>query len=64
MRVPDDISVAGFDDIADGRYAVPSLTTVSLDKRAIASEAVDLLTQRMGDRSHDQRMVSVGYSIM
>ncbi|WP_284975715.1 LacI family DNA-binding transcriptional regulator [Arthrobacter sp. efr-133-TYG-104] len=64
VRVPEDIAVAGFDDIADGRYAVPSLTTVSFDKRKIAKEALRLLTERMADRSHAQRVVSVDFSIV
>lgn len=63
VRVPDDIAVAGFDDVVDGRYAVPSLTTVSFDKRAIATEALRLLTERMADRSHGQRIVEIDYSI-
>jgi DNA-binding LacI/PurR family transcriptional regulator len=64
LRIPEDIAVAGFDDIADGRYAVPSLTTVSFDKRAIATEALRLLTERMGDRGQEQRVVSIDYSIV
>ncbi|WP_284979164.1 LacI family DNA-binding transcriptional regulator [Arthrobacter sp. fls2-241-R2A-200] len=64
VRVPEDIAVAGFDDIADGRYAVPSLTTVSFDKRRIATEALRLLTERMADRSHAQRVVTVDFSIV
>ncbi|SDX12851.1 transcriptional regulator, LacI family [Arthrobacter sp. cf158] len=64
LRVPEDIAVAGFDDIADGRYAVPSLTTVSFDKRTIAREALRLLTERMGDRGSAQRVVSVDFSIV
>lgn len=64
LRVPEDIAVAGFDDIADGRYAVPSLTTVSFDKRTIASEALRLLTERMADRGSAQRVVSVEYTIV
>jgi DNA-binding LacI/PurR family transcriptional regulator len=64
IRVPDDIAVAGFDDVADGRFAVPSLTTVSFDKRRIASEALRLLTERMTRRDSPQRMVQVDYSIV
>jgi DNA-binding LacI/PurR family transcriptional regulator len=37
VRVPEDVSIAGFDDIAYGRYASPSLTTV------------DMQSERMGD---------------
>lgn len=64
VRVPDDIAVAGFDDVIDGRFAVPSLTTVSFDKHVIAAQALRLLTERMSDRSHEQRLVEVGYSIV
>ena len=58
------MAVAGFDDIADGQYAVPSLTTVSFDKRLVASEALRLLTERMADRNGEQRVVTVDYSIV
>ncbi|WP_455835536.1 LacI family DNA-binding transcriptional regulator [Pseudarthrobacter siccitolerans] len=64
LRIPADIAVAGFDDIADGRYAVPSLTTVSFDKRAVATEALRLLTERMADRGHEQRLVPIDYRIV
>ncbi|HKU34729.1 MAG TPA: LacI family DNA-binding transcriptional regulator [Paenarthrobacter sp.] len=64
IRVPEDIAVAGFDDIADGRFAVPPLTTVSFDKRSIAVEAIRLLTERMGSRGDAQRLVRVDYSIV
>ena len=64
ISVPADVAVAGFDDIADGQYAVPSLTTVSFDKRQIASEALRLLTERMADRAAAQRVATVDYRIV
>ena len=64
IRIPEDVAVAGFDDIADGQYAVPSLTTVSFDKRQVASEALRLLTERMGDREGKQKVVSIDYRIV
>ncbi|HZX07875.1 LacI family DNA-binding transcriptional regulator [Kribbella sp.] len=52
LRVPDDIALVGFDDIEDGRYSTPSLTTISPDKTQIAKNAVQLLLDRLdGDRS-------------
>ena len=64
IAVPGDIAVAGFDDIADGQYAVPSLTTVSFDKRKVASEALRLLTERMADRGGPQRVVALDYAVV
>ena len=43
LRVPDDISVAGFDGIRFGQYAIPSLTTVHQPADAIGRETVNLL---------------------
>jgi DNA-binding LacI/PurR family transcriptional regulator len=48
VRVPDDVAVVGFDDIDDGRYSIPSLSTVSPDKAEIARTAVEFLVSRLG----------------
>jgi DNA-binding LacI/PurR family transcriptional regulator len=46
--IPADLAVAGFDDIEDGRYATPALTTIAPDKAAIAREALGCLADRLG----------------
>jgi DNA-binding LacI/PurR family transcriptional regulator len=48
LHVPGDLAVAGIDDIEDGRYASPTLTTVSPDKAAIAAAALRCLADRLG----------------
>jgi DNA-binding LacI/PurR family transcriptional regulator len=48
LRVPEDVAVVGYDDIEDGRYSNPSITTISPDKGMIAETAVERLLTRIG----------------
>ncbi|NYI07513.1 LacI family DNA-binding transcriptional regulator [Allostreptomyces psammosilenae] len=43
LRVPEDLAVAGFDDLAEAAYSDPPLTTVASDREAMARAAVELL---------------------
>jgi len=43
IRVPEDFSVVGFDDLASSRYLSPPLTTISQPMRQIGIRAVNLL---------------------
>lgn len=47
IHVPDDIAVAGFDDIASARYASPSLTTVHVPVYDIGRRAGERLVQQI-----------------
>jgi DNA-binding LacI/PurR family transcriptional regulator len=65
MRIPDDIAVVGFDDIEEGLFTWPSLTTVAPDKRRIAQAAVSLLVQRLaGGRSGSHELVRPPYRLV
>ncbi|WP_328851511.1 LacI family transcriptional regulator [Micromonospora globbae] len=64
LRVPEDVAVAGFDGIEDGRFSVPTLTTIAPDKERIARLAVELLANRIdGDRSAPARELSAPYRL-
>jgi DNA-binding LacI/PurR family transcriptional regulator len=50
LRVPDDVSVAGFDDIALAPFVEPPLTTVRLPARALGVAAGRALVERLAGR--------------
>lgn len=43
LRVPGDVAIAGFDDVATLRDIVPALTTVHIPVEQVAAEAVDMV---------------------
>ena len=51
VRVPEDLSVIGFDDIPLASYTVPRLTTVAQQASLLGQAGVDLMLARLKDRS-------------
>ena len=47
LSVPEDVAIIGIDDIEEGRFARPSLSTVSLDTTFIAERAIARVTSRI-----------------
>jgi DNA-binding LacI/PurR family transcriptional regulator len=64
VRVPEDVAVAGFDDIEDGRFSNPTLTTVAPDTARLAETAVDLLAERLRRAGGPPRELRVGYRLI
>lgn len=55
-RVPEDISVVGYDGIITGQYSLPRLTTIKQDTRRLAEQGVDSLLRgfmRSGHPVHE-----------
>jgi DNA-binding LacI/PurR family transcriptional regulator len=50
-RVPEDISVVGFDDIAAASWVVPALTTISQPKAEMGRLAVEYLARTLDEGS-------------
>lgn len=47
LRVPEDISVMGFDDIEISEYYVPALTTIRQDRHRLGRRAAEVLLDRL-----------------
>jgi LacI family transcriptional regulator len=56
LRVPEDIAVTGFDDIAMARYLNPPLTTVRVDAYRLGERAVERLTRPARPRGRREEL--------
>jgi DNA-binding LacI/PurR family transcriptional regulator len=63
IRIPDDVAVAGFDDIDEASYSTPTLTTVDPGRGQIARTAVELLVERMGGDDSEHREIVAPYEL-
>jgi DNA-binding LacI/PurR family transcriptional regulator len=59
LRVPEDVSVVGFDDIGEAAYYTPPLTTVRQDFAEVGRRSIELLLAqvRSGARSAERQVV-------
>ena len=59
VRVPEDVSVVGFDDVQSEIHLPVPLTTVGCDKRALGERAVELLMRRIAEPDAPVRQVRI-----
>jgi LacI family transcriptional regulator len=64
LRVPEDLSVVGFDDILFAEYTQPALTTVSVPRIEIGRVAFQALWTMMADPSRAGREYRVGTKLI
>ncbi|MCI1245624.1 MAG: LacI family transcriptional regulator [Bacilli bacterium] len=50
MRIPDDISVTGFDNVREGQEAIPALTTFNVPREELGKEIADYLLGMFSER--------------
>ncbi|GAA3938690.1 LacI family DNA-binding transcriptional regulator [Microbacterium soli] len=63
IRVPEDVLLAGFDDVELSAFTTPSLTTVAFDRDALAESALDLLVSRIDDPTAAPRSMTIPHRL-
>jgi LacI family transcriptional regulator len=64
QRVPQDVSVVGFDDIPWAQLNTPALTTVEMPVEEMAVEAVEALLRRIAHPSEPRRRIVFSVSLV
>jgi DNA-binding LacI/PurR family transcriptional regulator len=64
LRVPEDISIIGFDDIAFASLTEPSLTTVHLPLRELGRRAIEVLVKSSQDLSKEGVEIRIPTSLV
>ncbi len=59
LRVPQDISVIGYDDIELSQYLTPPLTTIHQPKEDLCKQAVDVLLERIHGADDQPRLITL-----
>jgi LacI family transcriptional regulator len=64
LRVPEQLSIVGFDDVRLAAYTNPPLTTVRQSKREMGTQAAKLLLERIAQQDLEPRQVILGTELV
>jgi DNA-binding LacI/PurR family transcriptional regulator len=64
LRIPQDVQVIGFDNVSEGEYSTPALTTIDPFIQEYAKKAVDMLVDRINGYRGDVRSYVTDYKIV
>ncbi|WP_026973032.1 substrate-binding domain-containing protein [Aliagarivorans marinus] len=59
IRVPEQLSIVGYDDIPQAEFFSPSLSTIRQPVEQLASEAIELLMQRVAQPHRDKQTLKL-----
>jgi LacI family transcriptional regulator len=59
-RIPEDISIVGFDNLPSDEFMVPALSSIKVPNRPIGRRAMRLLLDRIADPARPSEKVSIG----
>ncbi|QQF79545.1 HTH-type transcriptional repressor PurR [Histophilus somni] len=59
LKVPDDISVIGYDNIHASRFFSPPLTTIHQSKSRLGVQAINLLFKRISEKGKEHEIIEI-----
>ncbi|MFJ7934238.1 LacI family DNA-binding transcriptional regulator [Sporosarcina sp. NPDC096371] len=59
VKIPEDLSIVGFNDVSSAQYMVPPLTTVKLYTEIMGEAAVDLLLERIATKREICKKITI-----
>lgn len=64
VRVPDELAVVGFGNLAVAAEMRPTITTIDIDGARIGREAVNLLRRRTAGETIEPRLIDIGFRLI
>lgn len=64
LKIPEDLSVAGFDDIPFSSFVVPRLTTIASNPEQNGRDAVQLLLKRLKEPARPHEVITAGWELI
>ncbi|AKV55768.1 LacI-type transcriptional regulator [Bifidobacterium actinocoloniiforme DSM 22766] len=64
FSIPEDVQIVGFDNVAEGRYSNPALTTIDPNTGDFAQRAVDMVIERIEGYQGPARMCTTDFRLI
>jgi len=64
IKIPEDLSLIGFDAIEAGAFTTPSITSVNADLANMGKHAVHLLTKRLYEKDREKVQLTLGAQLI